>query len=82
MINYPNEYSVEARRDDLMRRANQERLANQVQPGTRLPFRRAVELLVGAISSLDTTPRQRPAQVEPVVQPSKLATDSGIYRIR
>lgn len=78
---YPNKYEIDAKRYELMRRGAQEQLASQVQSERYVSFRRAVELLVGAISALDDAPAQ-PAARETVVRPSKLATDSGIHQIR
>ena len=78
---FPTHYEIEAKRSQMMHRAEQERLADQVQTVKHDPLRRAVELLVGLLQPLTATPRRRESS-EPVVQPSKLATDSGIHRIR
>jgi len=79
---YPNQYEVDAKRDDMMRRAEQERLANRARSENYVSFRRAVELLVGLLQTPNRAPRPQPEVVEPTPQPSKLATDSGIHRIR
>jgi len=77
---YPTQYDTDAKQDEMMRRAAMQRLAREAQPGTAVSFRRALELLVGAISALNNEPRRQPEVAEPI--PAKLATDSGIYRIR
>lgn len=80
---YHTDYDVRARQEDMMRRANEQRLADEVQkPMSNGGFRRAIELLIGMMQPPTTAPRREPKQVEPMAQPRKLATDSGIHRIR
>jgi hypothetical protein len=81
MMSYPNPYLVQAKRDELLQKAEHERLVNQVtQTEHFVSFRRAVEMLVGAIQATEPAKRQ-PEVVEPMPHP-KFATDSGIHRIR
>jgi hypothetical protein len=78
---YHTDYDVRAKQEEMMRRANEQRLADEVQkPGSHYSFRRAIELLVGMMQP--SAPRHEPKQAEPMAQPRKLATDSGIHRIR
>jgi hypothetical protein len=80
---YHTNYDVRARQEEMMRRANQQRLAAEVQkPASTNGFRRAIELLIGLMQPPTPAPRREPKQVEPLAQPRKLATDSGIHRIR
>ena len=77
-------YDVRAKQEDMMRKANEQRLADEVQkPVSNGGFRRAIELLIGMMQPPTAAPRREPKQAEPMAQqPRKLATDSGIHRIR
>lgn len=82
MLNFPNPYAVEARRDELLRQGEQERLASQFEARHVSNFRRTVELLVGWMRSQDAKVQETLDTYEPIAKPSKLATDSGIHTIR
>jgi hypothetical protein len=80
---YQNDYHVRAKQEEMMRQANQQRLADEVQkPASSNSFRRAIELLIGLMRPPAAAPRREPKQIEPLAQPRKLATASGIHRIR
>jgi hypothetical protein len=81
---FPTKYEIDAKRSELMNRAEQERLAEQVKPVKHDPLRRAVELLVGLLQPTNSNPapKRYVEYTESQPQPSKLATDSGIHRIR
>jgi hypothetical protein len=80
---YDHTDHVRAKQEEMMRRANQQRLADEVQkPASNYSFHRAIELLIGLMQPPTPAPRREPEQVERLAQPRKLATDSGIYRIR
>lgn len=69
-----------AKRQDLMRAAERERLANQVpsQPASQF-----ISHVLGGVRVWITSLFQRPQQIRDIA-PSKqrIATDSGAYRIR
>ena len=80
---YQTDYQVRAKQEEMMRRANQQRLADEIQkPVSSQGFRRAIELLIGLMQTPAPAPRREPERIEPMTQPRKLATDSGIHRIR
>jgi hypothetical protein len=80
---YQHDYDVRAKQEEIMRRANQQRLVDEVQKSaSNNGFRRAIELLIGLMQPPAPALRPEPEQIEPVAQPRKLATDSGIHRIR
>jgi hypothetical protein len=81
-MNYLNPYAIEAHRDELLRRGEQERLAAHVPTRTGANFRRTVELLIVWMKSRDAHAEKTFETYEPIARPSKLATDSGIHTIR
>jgi hypothetical protein len=82
MMNYPNSYTVEAHRDELLRRGEQEQLAAEVPPHMVANFRRTVALLMGWMKSHDARVQKTFKTYGPIAKPSKLATDSGVHTIR
>ncbi len=69
-----------ARRQDLLRAAERERLANQV---SSQPTSRVISHVLGGVRVWITSLFQRPQRIRDIA-PSKrvIATDSGAYRIR
>ena len=77
-----NRVQAAAKRDAMLRRAEYEMPANQPHNAAPFAFRRAIALLAGMMK-LPNAGLYRPTQSSQTARkPSKLATDSGIYRIR
>jgi hypothetical protein len=69
---------VASRHQEMIHHAEQQRLASAAQPTSHRSIPNLKQILVQMIArfeALNTEPVQQP-------QPSKLATDSGIHRIR
>lgn len=71
-------YFVNSRHQEMIQRAEQARLANQVQPAWRwaVPnLQRILGQMIARFEAHEDEPQEQP-------KPSKLATDSGTFRVR